>query len=136
MCDKLQLISVVDDEASVRQALGRLFFAAGFQVETFASARDFLDSLNKKLPDCVVLDLHLPDLSGEEVIQQVRREELKLPIVMITGSDKPGVAKRVLAQGAASYLLKPVNERDLLGAIAAATLPSLAEKDPAEPVQT
>jgi FixJ family two-component response regulator len=136
MSHKLQRISVVDDEDSVRKALGRLFFSAGFQVETFASAREFLDSLDKHAPDCVVLDLDLPDLSGEEVIQQVRRDKLKLPIVMITGSDKPGVAKRVLAEGAASYLLKPVDERDLLAAIAAATLPSLAEKDAAEPVRT
>ena len=80
----------------MRKALGRLFFSAGFQVETFASAREFLDSLDKQPPDCVVLDLHLPDLSGEEVIQQLRRDEFKLPIVMITGSDEPGVASGCL----------------------------------------
>jgi FixJ family two-component response regulator len=115
------LIGVVDDEEPVRKALARLFGSEGFEVNAFASGREFLHSLTTRCPDCVVLDLHLPELSGMEVQAQLEQEHFHVPVIMITGRDEPGVAERARAAGAAAYLTKPLEKRDLLEAIAAAT---------------
>jgi CheY-like chemotaxis protein len=127
-------ISVVDDEAPVRKALGRLLRAAGFDVTTFASGREFLDSLNTRRPDCTIMDLHLPELSGLDVQQQLVRDEVSLPCIVITGKDEPGVAERVLASGAAAYLKKPLDELALLSAISSAVPKHFPEQLPNEKI--
>lgn len=111
-------ISIVDDEESVRKALRRLIKAAGFEVDTFSSGSAFLTSLQTRQPDCVVLDLHLPEFSGLEVQERLRHEKMSLPTIMITGRDDPGMSERVLAAGAKAYLTKPLDEQTLLAAIA------------------
>ena len=103
--------------------------ASGFEVQTFATGREFLDSLQKHLPDCAILDLHLPSLSGLDVQQRLSQERIQLPSIVITGKDEPGVAERVLAAGAVAYLKKPLDERELLAAIALA-VPRQEEKKP------
>jgi FixJ family two-component response regulator len=120
-------IAVVDDEAPVRKALGRLLRAAGFSVETFASGIEFLGSLQIRRPDCTILDLHLPGLSGLEVQEQLARDKNSLPCIVITGKDEPGVAERVRAAGASAYLKKPLDERVLLAAISSA-VPQFARR--------
>jgi len=125
-------ISIVDDDQSVRKALFRLCGSAGFGVETFASGREFLDSLEKQRPDCVILDLHLPGLSGSDVQQQLAQQSPKLPIIMITGRDDPGVGDRLRIAGAAAYLNKPLEERGLLEAVAAATGAGIAMEEPGQ----
>jgi len=115
------VISVVDDEQAVRKALRRLLGAAGFDVRTFASGREFLNSLEKQLPDCVILDLGLPEMSGLEIQREVGRRSLEVPLIIITGRDDPGLGERVRAAGAAAYLQKPLDERVLLEAILSAT---------------
>ena len=110
-------IAIVDDEAPVRKALGRLLRAAGFGVATFASGNEFLDSLRSSRPDCVILDLHLPGLSGLEVQQELSHQNISTPCIIITGKDEPGISQRVLASGAAAYLRKPLDESELLAAI-------------------
>ena len=120
----------MDDEACVRKALGRLLRAAGFVVTTFASGREFLDSLSSGRPDCTILDLHLPELSGLDVQQQLVRDQIGLPCIVITGKDEPGVAERVLASGAAAYLKKPLDELALLSAITSAVPKRSAEPVP------
>jgi FixJ family two-component response regulator len=123
------MISVVDDEAPVRKALGRLLRAAGFDVETFASGREFLDSLDDQRPDCTILDLHLPELSGLDVQQRLAEENIPLPCIVITGKDEPGVAERVLAHGAVAYLKKPLDAEALLAAITAAVPEHAAQRN-------
>ena len=113
-------VAIVDDEESVRKALRRLFRSADMDVETFASGRDFLDSLAKHRPDCVVLDLHMPGLTGRDVQQQLAQTQPALPVIIITGKDEPGVRESVLAAGAADYLLKPLNDHTLLAAVTSA----------------
>ena len=113
-------IAIVDDEEPVRKALRRLFRSASMDVETFASGRDFLDSLAKHRPDCVVLDLHMPGLTGRDVQQQLAQTQPALPVIIITGKDEPGVRESVLAAGAADYLLKPLNDHTLLAAVTSA----------------
>lgn len=113
-------IAVVDDEDSVRRALERLLRSAGMNVETFATGVDFLAGLEGRSLDCVVLDLHMPRVSGFEVQQQLARLGYSVPVVVITGHDTPESRSRALAGGAAAYLLKPIDEQVLLDAIQAA----------------
>lgn len=110
-------IAVVDDDESVRKALKRLLRAANLDATTFASGRDFLNSLAAQLPDCIVLDLHMPGMSGMDVQQQLARDGLRLPTVIITGHDEPETRSRCLSAGAAAYLRKPLDDETLLDAI-------------------
>lgn len=120
-------IAVVDDESPVCKALGRLLRAAGHQVETFASGGEFLSSLEKHRPDCAIVDLNMPAVSGLEVQQQLAREKIQLPCIVITGKDEPGTQQRVLESGAAAYLKKPLDERGLFEAISNAVTRNVAD---------
>src|SRR6476620_7262264 len=100
------VIAVVDDEESVRKALGRLIRAAGFHVETYASGTDFLQSVQQRLPHCVVLDLRMPHVNGFHVQQALTDAGTYLPIVIITGDDSAESRHRALEQGARAYLRK------------------------------
>ena len=110
-------IAVVDDEESVLKALERLLRAEGFSVQTFSSGADFLRSMQRQRPHCVVLDLHMPQLSGFQVQQALRQIDAALPVVIITGDDAPGSRARALGQGAKAFLRKPVDDAILLDAI-------------------
>ncbi|HEX6734568.1 MAG TPA: response regulator [Azonexus sp.] len=113
-------IAVVDDEDSVRKALARLLRAAGMGVESFSSGGDFLRFLPDHAIDCVILDLHMPTVSGFDILERLAEQRSPVAVVVITGHDTPESQARVLAAGAAAYLLKPVDEQVLLGAIATA----------------
>jgi FixJ family two-component response regulator len=111
------LIAVVDDEESVRKALQRLIRSAGFAVETFPSGGEFLRSVQDHHPACVVLDLHMPNVSGFDVQAELARTGEQVPVVVITGHDTPEARARVIGQGAKAYLRKPVDDLMLLAAI-------------------
>ena len=108
------LIHIVDDEEPIRKALSRLFLAAGFRVNTFAGGDEFLKSLRTNFPDCLILDLHMPGLSGLDILNHLAQESIRLPTVIITGHDEPGVRERVLRAGALDYLPKPLEGRELI----------------------
>jgi two-component system response regulator FixJ len=114
------LIAVVDDEESVRKALGRLIRAAGFDVQTFASGADFLRSAQSQCHQCVVLDVRMPQMDGFEIQEALRRIGVRMPVVIITGDDSPEYRARAFKQGARAYLRKPVDEAMLLDAIQSA----------------
>ena len=114
------LIAVVDDEESVRIALRRLLRSAGLDVETFPSGAEFLDSLKSHRPDCAVLDLHMPNVSGFAVQSRLAEAGIRLPVVVITGHDSEETRKRALAAGIVVYLRKPVDDEALLDAITTA----------------
>ena len=114
---KPPLIAVVDDDPFVRKALERLLRSAGLSVEAFASGAEFLASANDHQPDCVVLDLHMPEVSGFEVQSRLARAHAGVPVVVITGHDTPESRTRALGGGAKSYLTKPVDDETLLKAI-------------------
>jgi len=117
---KQPLIAVVDDDPFVRKALERLLRSAGLSVEAFASGVAFLESADDHQPDCVVLDLHMPEVSGFEVQPRLARAHAGVPVVVITGHDTPESRSRALGGGAKSYLTKPVDDETLLKAIDAA----------------
>src|SRR5690606_39261435 len=116
----LPLIAVVDDEESIRRALERLLRSAGMEVKTFASGSAFLDALSIYSIDCVVLDLHMSGVNGFEVQARVMQWAATVPVIVMTGHDTPDSRARALAGGAVAYVLKPVDERVLLDAIAVA----------------
>jgi FixJ family two-component response regulator len=114
------LIAVVDDEEPVCRALERLLRSVGFEVETFASGAAFLESRGRWRADCVVLDVHLPGLSGWDVQAHLAEAAQDVPVVVITGRDSDEARERTLAAGAAAYLRKPVDDQTLLSTLAAA----------------
>jgi FixJ family two-component response regulator len=115
------LIAIVDDEEPVRKALMRLMRSVGLSAETFASGPEFLKSLDTRLPDCVVLDLHMPQMNGFNVQAHLARKYAALPVIIVTGHDLPNARERAMGGGASAFLRKPVLDRTLLGAISAAT---------------
>ncbi len=115
------LIAIVDDEEPVRKALMRLMRSVGLSVETFASGPEFLKSLDTRLPDCVVLDLHMPHMNGFSVQAHLAQKYAALPVIIFTGHDLPQARERAMAGGASAFLRKPVLDRTLFGAISAAT---------------
>lgn len=110
-------VAVVDDDPSVRNALRRILNVQNMHVEGFASGEQFLAALPDNPPDCVVLDLHMPGLSGLEVQHRISDSEWHLPVVMVTGHHEPGLRRRCLSAGAAVYLRKPVDGQILREAI-------------------
>jgi FixJ family two-component response regulator len=114
------LVAVVDDESSVRRALSRLLHIEGFEVETFASGAEFLESLKCHAPDCVVLDLHMPETDGFEVEYQLAQAGSRISIVVITGRDAPEDRERMAGRAVAAFLQKPIDGEVLLAAIKAA----------------
>jgi FixJ family two-component response regulator len=111
------LIAIVDDEEPIRKALKRLLRSAGLEVETFPSGVEFLESLAIRRPDCVVLDLHMPVVSGFEVQARLAESDVLMPVVIITGHDSDETRDRALAGQPVAYLRKPVNDQALLDAI-------------------
>ena len=111
------LLAVVDDDADVRIALMRLVSSAGFAVETFASGTEFLRSVQDHEPDCVLLDLHMPEMSGFDVQGALAESHPSVPVVVMTGHDTPESRARAVQMGAKVYLRKPINDAALLVAI-------------------
>jgi FixJ family two-component response regulator len=122
--EEAPLLAVVDDDADVRIALTRLVSSAGFAVETFASGADFLRSVDEHEPACVVLDLHMPEVSGFDIQAALARDHVRVPVVAITGHDTVENRTRALRLGARTYLCKPVDGDALLAAIDDAITPT------------
>jgi FixJ family two-component response regulator len=113
-------VAIVDDDQSVRRALRRLLRAADLDAEAYGSGREFLAVLARNPPDCLVLDLQMPDMSGLELHQRLAESGVRLPVIVITGHDQPGMQARCIAAGIATYLRKPLEDKTLLAAINAA----------------
>lgn len=109
-------VAVVDDDLSVRKALARLLVTAGFEAEAFGSARDFLRALRDHQFDCLIVDLHMPEASGLELQQHLRRNEIRIPTIVITAYNEANIRQRCEAAGAA-FLLKPITESILVDAV-------------------
>jgi FixJ family two-component response regulator len=114
-------VALVDDDESVRRALARLLRMAGMEVDVYASGSEFLEAITDHRPDCVVLDLYMPAMTGMEVQVRLAARHPHLPIVFITAHDDPSAVQAVLAAGASTCLRKPFSEQQLLSAIASAT---------------
>jgi FixJ family two-component response regulator len=113
----MMLVSIVDDDLSVRRALRRLVASAGFSVETFASGRELLDSESLGRSHCIVLDIHLGGLSGLDVQERLKTMGVQAPVIFITAHDDEATHGRVRRSGAVAYLRKPFEDHALLDAI-------------------
>ncbi len=120
MIPKPSLVSVVDDDESIREALPDLLRQFGFAAETFASAEAFLASEFVGETSCLLLDVAMPGMSGPDLQQELTRRRQKIPIVFITAYGDASVLRRLLARGAVRCLIKPFSDADLLDAVDAA----------------
>jgi FixJ family two-component response regulator len=111
------LISIVDDDQSVRDALGNLLRSVGFRVEVFASAENLLDSDHLSDTDCLILDARMPGMSGLELQRQLAESRCRVPIIFITAYSDGDAQARALGAGAMAFLHKPFAEGALLRAI-------------------
>jgi RNA polymerase sigma factor (sigma-70 family) len=113
-------IFVVDDQIAILKALKRLLNAADFDVETFESAQEFLDSGNIGTPGCIVLDLSMPGMTGMMLQQALVQRESLLPIIFLSGHGDIDTSVQAMKLGAADFLTKPVDDEKLIGAVRAA----------------
>ena len=111
------LISVVDDDESVRESLPDLLKEFGFSARAFSSAEEFLGSNHLNQTRCLILDVAMPGLSGPDLQQELKHRRQEIPIVFITAERDENVRPRLLAQGAVECLFKPFSDSDLLAAL-------------------
>jgi len=117
---RIGIIAIVDDDEPLREALGSVLKAAGFSIDTFASAEAFLDSPNRQAIACLVLDVRLPGMSGIELQQRLIEAESRLPIIFVTAHGDASLRELVVESGAAGFLNKPVRSEALLKEIRSA----------------
>jgi RNA polymerase sigma factor (sigma-70 family) len=115
--DSAAIVFVVDDDPSVRRSLKRLIKSAGFTVESFASAQEFLEGPRPDIPGCLVLDIHMPGVSGFDLQDELAAAEVNLPIIFLTGYGTVPASVRAMKAGAVDFLEKPVDDRALVDAI-------------------
>jgi FixJ family two-component response regulator len=119
MCER-SLVSVVDDDESVRESLPDLIRQFGFGARAFSSAEAFLASESLSETRCLLLDISMPGMSGPDLLQELTRRRQEIPIVFITATEDHTVRLRVLTQGAVECLFKPFSEAALFDALSAA----------------
>lgn len=117
MTDADATVFVVDDDEAVRDALKSLISSVGLSVETFASAREFLESHGPDAPGCLVLDVRLPGLSGLELQRELSDANIHTPIIFITGHGDIPMSVQAMKAGAIEFLTKPFRDQELLDAI-------------------
>lgn len=113
-------ISIVDDDASIREALTSLMRSVQFRVDAFASAEDFLASKQVNDTECLILDLYLPGMSGFELQDRLNQDRRDIPVIFITAHADEASRRRALASGAVELLSKPVRREPLFKAIQSA----------------
>jgi len=110
-------IAVVDDEPSVRSSLARLLRSAEYEAATYPSGEEFLDSLAAGSPDCLILDLRMPGLSGFDVLARLALGGRHVPVIVLTSFPSPEIRSRALSEGVKAFLEKPVERSTLIDAI-------------------
>jgi len=114
------LLSVVDDDQSMRESLPDLIKEFGFAARAFSSAEEFLSSGSANETSCLILDIAMPGMSGPELHQELKRRGETIPTIFITGEKDETIRARLLGQGAAGFLVKPFSDTALLAAIKSA----------------
>jgi FixJ family two-component response regulator len=112
-----EMVFVIDDDESIREALKSLIRSVGLGVETFASAHEFLQSSRPDVPACLILDVRMPGLSGLDLQRDLAEANIHIPIIFITGHGDIPMSVRAMKAGAVEFLTKPFRDQDLLDAI-------------------
>ena len=110
-------IAIVDDDISVRKALARVLSAHSFEAEIFGSAREFVTSPHLRNFECLILDQHMPDVTGLNLQIHLRHIGVVIPTIIITANNEIGLHEKCIAAGAASFLVKPIDSEILIDAI-------------------
>ena len=110
-------VAIVDDDPSVLKALSRLLRTRALHAQTFLSAREFLAALPADLPECLIVDLQMPEMTGLELHQQLTREGIHSPTIVITAHGDHGVREYCESAGVCAFLLKPLQDTSLFAAI-------------------
>src|SRR6266550_3759995 len=113
----MSTVYVVDDDESVRRALGGLVRSAGLRVQTFPSAQEFLAFSRPDVPSCLVLDVQLPGLSGLDLQQELAKADVQIPIIFLTGYGDIPSSVRAIKSGALEFFTKPFDDESLLAAV-------------------
>jgi FixJ family two-component response regulator len=121
MTEPTKHIAVLDDDVSVRRAMTRLLEAFSYRVQTYDTGRDFIDSLSRQVPDCLILDMQMEEMTGEQLLRHLDGAGTRIPTIMLTGHNNKEVREKCVRAGAVAFLAKPVNAGQLLKAIDAAT---------------
>ncbi|UWU76569.1 response regulator [Bradyrhizobium huanghuaihaiense] len=108
-----QLISIIDDDASMREALVGLVRSLGYDVRDFASAEDFLASSNLEAYACAITDIQMPGMNGFELKRELSALHGSLPVIMITARAEPGIEEKAMSSGACCFLRKPLEAETL-----------------------
>src|SRR5271167_5124574 len=117
MSESVSEVYVLDDDVSVREGVASLIRSVGLKVRTFASTQEFLASLQKERPSCLVLDIQLPDINGFELQQELTAKGVQIPIIFLTGHGDIPTSVRAIKAGALEFLTKPFDDEYLLEAI-------------------
>lgn len=127
MNERDAVLFVVDDDAAMRRSLAYLLDSAGWRVETFESAQDFLDHYNGHEPSCLVLDVRMPLMSGLGLQQTLKERGIHVPIIFLTGHGDLAMAVQAMKTGACDFLEKPCKDQVLLDAVTRAVRRSIQE---------
>jgi len=117
-----RVIAIVDDDESVRNAVVLVLPVAGHRARAYASGQEFLENWSVDKPDCLLLDLQMPSLSGADVQRALNRAGAHFPVVIMTANESPSAREECLREGAIAYLRKPLDGRLLLNALSFALL--------------
>ena len=112
-----RVVSIVDDDVSLRRSLRNLLTSVGFRVETFPSAEDFLRSVQRETTACLVLDLRMAGMNGLDLLRHLAVTGSRIPVVILTAHGDDETRQRALEGGAVAFLGKPFRADDLLGAV-------------------
>ena len=112
-----RVVDIVDDDESVRRALWRLLDSVGVRSRTYGSARSYLDSADLQSADSLLLDLHLPEMSGMELLEHLREVAPTLQVICMTGREPPEAEQRLAAMGITGCLRKPFDQAELFAAL-------------------
>lgn len=127
MNERDAVLFVVDDDAAMRRSLAYLFDAAGWRVESFESAHDFIERYDGHVPGCLILDVRMPLMSGLELQQTLKNHGVRLPIIFLTGHGDLAMAVQAMKTGACDFLEKPCKDQVLLDAVTRAVQRSIED---------
>lgn len=114
------IVHIVDDDESLRGALGRVFRSVGLETRTYGTAREFIDAAQPDVPGCIVLDVRLPGINGLDLQTRLAELGINLPVIFITGHGDIPMTVRGMKAGAVDFLPKPFRDQDMLDAVATA----------------
>jgi FixJ family two-component response regulator len=122
MSDPNRIVFVVDDDPLVRDSVADLLASAGFAVQAFGSAADFIQAKRPDIPACLILDIELPDLSGLDLQTEMASSGIEVPIIFVTGHGDIRKSVRAMKAGAVEFLTKPLRDQELFAAVRQALL--------------